>query len=66
MIVASPARDIAVASKCQRVSETRGDRDEVAVDAAGRRLAFAVLSPARDATVTSKRNRVLETCSNHS
>ena len=52
--VVSPARDISVASKRERVPETRSDCDEVAVDAGGRRLAFVVAAPARDATVTSK------------
>ena len=59
--VASPARDIAVASKRQRVIVTSGDRDEVTVHAVGRRLVFAVPAPARDAAVASQRQRVTET-----
>ena len=63
-VVVSPARDVAVASKCQRVIVTSGNRDEVAVHAVGRRLVPIVVSPARDAAVASKRQRVLATRSN--
>ena len=44
-----------VASKRERVRVTRGDRDEVTVDAGGRCLAEVVVSPARDTAVASQR-----------
>ena len=62
--VVSPARDISVASKRERVMVSRSDCDEVAVDAAGRRLAVVVVSPERDPPVASKRERVRKTCGN--
>ena len=51
--VASPARDIAVASQRERVIATRRDRDEVPLNAIGRRLAANVVAPARDSPVAS-------------
>ena len=45
---------------------TARNRDEVAVDAVGRRLAVEVVFPARNVTVASKRERVPAPRSNHS
>ena len=66
VVVASPARDISVASQRDRVKGTRGYRDEVSLDAVGRCLSVVVGAPTRDTSVASKRQGMSIARSNRS